>query len=346
VTDLLTERRVAVLTEPTRFELQYRELPTPGDGEVVVRVGECGICGSDLKMYSGTHAFMRPPIVMGHEISGVVERTGAGVDLEPGTPVTVFPPIGCGICFHCRNGREQLCEQMEFIGGQRGGGLADFVLAPRTHVLPIPPEVPAELRVLIEPLSVAVHGVARGTPTVDERAVVIGAGAIGLFTALVLRTVGLEQIVVAEIEPRRLKRAEALGFIPADAAKEPLTEAVARLVRPEGADCVFECAGSQETIAAAINSTRKGGRTIIVGNAPPMIEIDGLALQRGDRTIIGVLMYDLADFGTAMDLLADGILDGIAIDELVTHYSLDRIGDAFADAKSGRLAGLKAVVDL
>jgi (R,R)-butanediol dehydrogenase / meso-butanediol dehydrogenase / diacetyl reductase len=125
-----------------------------------------------------------------------------------------------------------------------------------------------------------------------------------------------------------------------------LTDAVSRLVRPEGADCVFECAGSQDTIAAAINATRKGGRTIIVGNAPPMIEIDGLALQRGDRTIIGVLMYDLADFGTAMDLLADGILDGIAIDELVTHYSLDRIGDAFADAKSGRLAGLKAVVDL
>ena len=174
----------------------------------------------------------------------------------------------------------------------------------------------------------------------------IGAGAIGLFTALVLRTLGLREIVVAEIEPRRLQRAEALGFIPADASRESLPDAVARLVRPEGADCVFECAGSQDTIAAAIIATRKGGRTIIVGNAPPMIEIDGLALQRGDRTIIGVLMYDLADFTTAMDLLADGILDGIPLDEIVTHYTLDRIADAFVDAKSGRLVGLKAVIEL
>ena len=283
MTGVSTEPRVAVLTAPTRFEVQLRDVPAPGPGEVLVRVEECGICGSDLKMYAGTHAFMRPPIVMGHEISGVVERVGDDVDLELGTPVTVFPPIGCGDCFHCRNGREQLCETMEFFGGQRAGGLADLVVIPQTHVLPIPPEVPAELRVLIEPLSVAVHGVARGAPLADERAVVIGAGAIGLFTALVLRTRGLREIVVAEIEPRRLQRAEALGFIPADAARESLPDAVARLVRPEGADCVFECAGSQDTIAAAIIATRKGGRTIIVGNAPPMIEIDGLALQRGDR---------------------------------------------------------------
>ena len=209
------------------------------------------------------------------------------------------------------------------------------------------PRSPAELRVLIEPLSVAVHGVARGAPLADERAVVIGAGAIGLFTALVLRDTRAPRDRRRRVEPRSAAARRGLRVHSRSTRRARASPTRSRaLVRPEGADCVFECAGSQDTIAAAIIATRKGGRTIIVGNAPPMIEIDGLALQRGDRTIIGVLMYDLADFTTAMDLLADGILDGIPLDEIVTHYTLDRIADAFVDAKSGRLVGLKAVIEL
>ena len=93
--------RVAVLSASERFELREAEPPTPGAAEVVVRVQECGICGSDLKMWAGTHAFMRPPIVMGHEIVGMVEDAADGIDVAPGTTVTVFPPVGCGACFHC-----------------------------------------------------------------------------------------------------------------------------------------------------------------------------------------------------------------------------------------------------
>lgn len=338
--------RVAVLVEPVRFEIRTAGTPTPGDDEVVIRVRECGICGSDLKMYAGTHAFMRPPIVMGHEISGTVEAAGSAIDLEPGTPVTVFPPIGCGDCFHCRSGREQLCASMEFFGGQRAGGLADFITVPGSHVLPISSDVPEALRVLIEPLAVAVHGVARGAVETHENAVVIGAGAIGFFTALILRRLGLQQIVVVEIDPRRLQRAEALGFAVVDARSESTVDGIARLVGPEGADCVFECAGSQETIATALAVSRKGGRAVIVGNAPERLELNGLTLQRGDRSLIGVLMYDLEDFTTAMGYLADGLLDGIPPDELVTRYSLDRIGSAFSESKTGELASLKAVIDL
>lgn len=342
----LAAPRVAVLTEVSRFELRPMSKPTPLADEVVIRVGECGICGSDLKMYAGTHAFIRPPVVMGHEISGVVEASGASAGLAAGTPVTVFPAVGCGGCFHCRNGQQQLCESMEFLGGQRAGGLADFVVAPSTHVLAIPPEVPEQLRVLIEPLAVAVHGVARGAPEAGERSVVIGAGAIGFFTALVLRRLGLEAIVVAERDPARLQRAKSLGFIPIDAVRASIPEAVARLVRPEGADCVFECVGSQDTIAGALAATRKGGRTVIVGNAPATIEIDGLALQRGDRTLVGVLMYDQADFVTAMNLLAEGLMADVPSEGIVARYSLERVADAFADSKSGRMPSLKAVVAL
>jgi 2-desacetyl-2-hydroxyethyl bacteriochlorophyllide A dehydrogenase len=338
--------RVAVLCAPERFELREAEAPAAGAAEVVVRVQECGICGSDLKMWAGTHAFMRPPIVMGHEIVGVVEEVGAGVEVAPGTTVTVFPPVGCGACFHCESGHDQLCEAMEFFGGQRAGGLADYVVVPASHVLPIPDAVPHHVRVLIEPLSVAVHAVVRGSPAPDDRCVVLGAGSIGFFTALVLRHSGVGDVVVSDVLPDRRRRAEETGFATIDPTSEPLREAVRRTIRPEGADAVYECVGSQPTIADALSVTRKRGKTVIVGNAPSDLRLDGLAIQRGDRSLIGVLMYDLEDFRTAMRLLADGLMEDLEPATLVARYRLDRVAEAFRAAKLGTLSGLKAVVEL
>ena len=338
--------RVAVLTSPQQFELRHSEPPEPADGQILVRVQECGICGSDLKMWAGTHAFMRPPIVMGHEVVGTVEASGGSTRVEPGTPVALFPPVGCGRCFHCRSGREQLCESMEFFGGQRLGGLADYVLAPETHVFAIPEAIAPELRVLIEPLSVAVHGVERGAPQPGDLCVVIGGGAIGLFTALVLRARGFDDVIVAEPLAARRALVEQAGLVAFDPTGADLAVKSRDHTRPEGADVVFECVGSGPTIAAALEGTRKGGRAVVVGNAPPVLEIDGLALQRGDRTLVGVLMYDRSDFHTAMDLLADGLLDGLAQDALVARYQLERVGDAFVAAKTGRLEALKAVISL
>lgn len=338
--------RVAVLTAAERFELQQSEPPSPSEGQVLVRVRECGICGSDLKMWAGTHAFMRPPIVMGHEIIGVVEASRDGTRFAPGTPVTVFPPVGCGRCFHCRTGHEQLCESMEFFGGQRLGGLADYVLAPETHVFEVPETIAPELRVLIEPLSVAVHGVERGAPQPGELCAVIGAGAIGLFTALVLRARGFADVVVAEpLAPRRAL-AEQAGVAVFDPTGTDTAAELRARTRAEGADVVFECVGSEPTIGTALEASRKGGRAVVVGNAPPKLHLDGLTLQRGDRTLVGVLMYDRADFHTAMELLAGGLLDGLDGDALVARYQLERVGDAFAAAKSGRLDALKAVIAL
>ncbi len=339
-----TAARTALLGSPKQFSIEETQPAAPGEGEVAVRVLECGICGSDLKMWSGTHAFLRPPLVMGHEIYGRVQLAGDST-LEAGTPVVVFPPVGCGRCLHCRSGRAQLCEEMEFYGGQRPGGLADIVIVPAANALPIPPQVPERLRVLIEPLSVAIHGVSRGAPGVAEHAVVIGAGTIGMLTALVLRSQGLDRILVFDPVPERREYAARLGFATADPTTESISDAVRRLVRPEGADCVFDCAGAGPAVLGeALTATRKGGRTIVVGNAAPVLELDGLALQRGERSLIGVLMYDLADFHTAMEVLGSDTFASLDPDDLIVRYPLDRIGDAFSDAKSGQTAALKAVI--
>ena len=343
----MTTARMALLEAPERFSIEQAGSAEPGSDEVAVRVLECGICGSDLKMWAGTHAFLRPPLVMGHEIYGLVARSGVNSALAVGTPVVVFPPVGCGHCFHCESGKAQLCEEMEFFGGQRPGGLADIVIVPTANTLSIPPAVPEALRVLVEPLSVAVHAVARGIPTPEEHAVVLGAGAIGLLTALVLRGRGLDQILVFDPVPERRRLAERLGFPTADPNTEQIPDAVKRLVRREGADCVFDCAGAgSATLGQALAATRRGGRTIVVGNAPPLLEVDGLELQRGERSLVGVLMYDLEDFRVAMDLLGGATFAGLDPADLIVRYALDQIDDAFRDAKSGRATALKAVVVL
>jgi L-iditol 2-dehydrogenase len=340
----MSEQRFATLVAPAEFAIDRQPAPDPGRGETRLRVRDCGVCGSDLKMWSGTHAFLRPPLLLGHEIYGHVDAVGdAAEHLDLGADVVVFPAVGCGTCFHCLGGHPQLCAEMRFHGGQLPGGLAEFIVVADENLLPVPDGVPESQRVLIEPLAVGVHAGSRGCIEAGESAVVLGAGAIGLFTALVARAHGLDVLVFEPSKIRR-ERAEKLGLSTVDADGTPVRDVVADLVRPEGADLVFECVGSAETITQALASTRKGGRAVVVGNAPATLQIDGLDLQRGDRSLVGVLMYERSDFIDAMDLLAGGLLDALADDGLVERFPLEDVASAFLTSKDGTLKALRAVV--
>ncbi len=334
-----------MLDGPRHFAVGHRSMPDPGEGEAIVRVRDCGVCGSDLKMWAGTHAFLRPPLLIGHEIYGTVEELGSGTNgLGTGAAVVVFPPVGCGSCFHCRSGRPQLCADMRFFGGQLPGGLAEHVAIPESNLIVVPDGVPEHQRVLIEPLGVGVHAVARAQIEPGETAVVIGGGAIGLFTALVARAKGAERVLVGEPSAARRGRAEQLGLETFDTAATTVEAAVAARIRPEGADVVFEAVGSEETINAALEVTRKGGRAVVVGNAPARFQLDGLALQRGDRSLVGVLMYDHRDLVEGMEMLADGLLAALPESAIVQSFSLDDVGAAFAAAKDGTVSAVRAVV--
>jgi 2-desacetyl-2-hydroxyethyl bacteriochlorophyllide A dehydrogenase len=341
----MADGRYAMLEGPRQFAVGTRAVPDPGAGEARIRVHDCGVCGSDLKMWAGTHAFLRPPLLIGHEIYGTVEELGSNTNgLRPGMPVVVFPPVGCGACFHCLQGRPQLCADMRFVGGQLPGGLAEHVVVPEENLIVVPESLPAHQRVLVEPIGVGVHAVARAAVEPGETAVVLGAGAIGLFTALVARSKGLDRVLVGEPSATRRRRAEALGLETFDPATEPVAAVVAERIRPEGADVVFECVGTEETIGAALAATRKGGRAVVVGNAPASVQIDGLALQRGDRSLVGVLMYDRADLVEGMQLLADGLLAAIPEESVVHPFPLEDVGAAFTAAKEGSFDAVRAVV--
>ena len=341
----MADGRYAMLEAPRQFAIGHGPVPTPRADEVRVRVHDVGVCGSDLKMWAGTHAFLRPPLLIGHEVYGTVEQLGGDSNgLAVGASIVVFPPVGCGACFHCDSGRPQLCADMRFVGGQIPGGLAEHLVLPSANALTVPEGVPRHQRVLIEPLAVGVHAVGRAAVEPGESAAVLGGGAIGLFTALVARARGAERVLLGEPSADRRARAEALGLETFDTAVTPLAEAVADRIRPEGADVVFECVGSEETIGAALASTRNGGRAVLVGNAPPTMPIDGLALQRGDRSLVGVLMYDRGDLVVGMEMLAEGLLDTLPEEALVQPFTLDEVGDAFAGAKEGTISAVRAVV--
>lgn len=330
------EADAAVLTAPGRLEIHRRPVPAPGPGEILIRVAECGICGSDHKIYRGQHPVIRPPAVLGHEIYGHVAAVGdpAGTgEIGPGEPVTVVPPIGCGRCYLCRRGEENLCAGMQFVGGQRPGGLAQYVLAPARNVLRVDPRIPEPLRVLIEPVAVAVHTVHRGQVAREDRCLVLGAGPIGVLTALVLRARGVDHVHVADPVPARLEQARRLGCGPVcDMGAEDVRTYVSRAVRPEGADVVVECAGTAEAATAAWQCARRGGRVVLAGVHAHDITVPGLELQRAERTLIGVQMYTRSDFAEAMELLARG---GIPAEVVGARYPLSRVQEAFARSLSG-----------
>jgi L-iditol 2-dehydrogenase len=334
--------RFALLDEPTHFVVDERALE-PQDGDRIVRVTECGVCGSDLKMYSGLHPIFKPPLILGHEFYGTVE--GDGGTIPAGTEVAIYPPVGCGHCYHCSRGLEYLCAEMRFYGGEFQGGLSDRVAVREQNLLPIPDGVPREQRVLIEPLSVAVHAAARAAVSPGEAALVMGAGPIGLLTALVLQKQGaVGSLAIADLSVERLEKAQRFGLETVDVNERQLIDYVHEDVRPEGVDVVLECIGSVPTIQQALSLTCKGGRVIHVGNGSPELTLDGVFLQRGERSLVGVLMYAREDFLTAMELLASGLLDGLPPEDLVQRFTLDRVSDVFHGLKDGSIHALKASI--
>ncbi|MGP3991955.1 zinc-dependent alcohol dehydrogenase [Streptomyces sp. 3N207] len=342
---------LARVTSARQVELIERDLDGPPPGEVLVRVGEVGVCGSDLKMWAGEHAVITPPLTLGHEAWGVVEEhaphdgASSSGPLAPGTPVVLFPPTGCGTCHNCARGREPLCVRMRFVGGQAEGAMARYLTVPPRQLLPIDPRVPEEQRVLIEPLAVAVHAVGRARAQADDQALVIGAGPIGVFCALVLIAEGVGHVVVTDRDPLRLDLARRLGLprcvrisdeqpVPAEGDAEGEEG-----IRTEGADVVLDCVGAQATTNRALAATCRGGRTVLVGISPTELTVDGVALQRGERELVGVQMYQRQDFTRAMDLLAQGLIP--AVDGLKRTRPLSQAGELLTELARGPSPALK-----
>ncbi len=266
--------------------LEVTEIPEPACGadEVVIRVAACGICGSDVHGYDGGSGRRIPPIVMGHEGAGTIERVGADVTgYQPGDRVTFDSTVYCGHCEFCRRGEVNLCDHRQVLGVscgeyRRNGAFAELVAVPARILYRLPDTFPFEEAAMLEAVSVALHAVRITQMTGGESALVIGAGMIGLLTAQAARAAGCASVMIADIDSTRLKLAEDVGIQQTlNLGGQGLIDEVLRLTGGRGVDVVLEAVGQAETVVASIECVRRGGRVTLIGNIQPEVP---LPLQR------------------------------------------------------------------
>ncbi len=272
--------KALLLSEYSRLDLVDVPMPRPGPGEVLVKVQACGICGSDVHGYDGSSGRRIPPLIMGHEASGVVAAAGANVtDLREGEHITFDSTVYCGKCQYCLRGEVNLCELREILGVatpdfRRQGAFAEYVVVPRRIVHLLPNELAFSDAAMVEPLSVAVHAVKLSEVPVKGTALVVGAGMIGLLVLQALREAGCASITVSDVDDTRLQLAKDLGATATINAKTADTAAEARRHTSDtGVDVALEAVGSTPTIKTAIESVRRGGTVTLIGNIAPTVEI-------------------------------------------------------------------------
>ena len=308
---------------------RFEQVPKPAaaPGEVLVRVGFCGVCGSDIPrtFVKGTYQF---PTICGHEFAGTVEAVGDGVgEYKPGDRVVVFPLLWCGKCPSCELGNYVMCSDYDYYGSRRDGGFAEYVCVPPKNLLPVPQRVSMEAASMTEPAAVAMHALKRASGSfVGETVVIFGAGPIGLTAAQWARMMGAAQVVVFDLIPEKLEMARGLGFHLAFNAKDcDAVERINQLTAGHGAEVCVEGAGVPVALSQAIAAARSKGRVVIMGNPAADVTLPAALISRAMRReldILGTWNSQFSACGNNDDWHA--VLDAVAgekvdLDCLVSH---------------------------
>ncbi len=288
-------------------------VPSIGEDDVLVRVRACGVCGSDVHGYDGSTGRRIPPLVMGHEAAGTIDRVGAAVTgFAPGDRVTFDSTVSCGDCDFCRRGEINLCDRRTVLGVscgdyRRHGAFAEYVSVPARICYRLPDALPFEHAALIEAVSVAVHAVGLKVPAPDDDVAVLGCGMIGLLIIQVLRERGCKSIIGVDLDERRTAMAMQLGATAALGASD-VPSAIRRATNGRGADHAFEVVGRSETVQAAVRSVRKGGTVTLVGNLSPSVDLPLQDVVSRQLTLLGSCASS-GEYPACIDLMARGAID-------------------------------------
>jgi len=342
--------KAAFLTALRQMEIRRTadpEITSPGD--VLVRVGAVGVCGSDVHYYTtGGIGSQRVeyPWTVGHECAGTVVRVGGGVSsLTAGTRVAIDPLSSCGKCDQCLRNRPHTCRNQAFLAcpGQSPGALAEYIVMPAESCFPVPDGMNDDEVTLVEPLSIGLYAQRIAGPP-PKRAAILGVGPIGLSVLLCLRAAGTEEVFVTDLLGERLEVAAAMG---ADwTGCHPRQDVVAEILNraEEGVDCVFECAGQQETLDQCVELLRPGGTMLTIG----IPEIERVSfnpdlLRRKEIRLQNVRRQN-GCVPDAIDLIASGRTD---VKPMVTHhFGLEESREAFEMVAGYRDGVIKAIVNV
>jgi 2-desacetyl-2-hydroxyethyl bacteriochlorophyllide A dehydrogenase len=313
---------------PGRLEITETADPAPQPGELIVQVGVCGICGTDLHVADGEFPPTPYPIIPGHEFAGRIVARGAGVpgDWPEGARVAVDPSLFCGHCPACRAGRGNLCANWNAMGTTVNGAFAEYVAVPAVNAYAIPDSVDDAQGALIEPLSCAVHGLRRLGPVLGQDVLLIGAGTMGLLLLQLLNDAGARSVSVVDRQAARLAVAKTVGA--ADVAED-----VTALDRGTFAVAV-DATGVPAAIEAAFAAIDRGGRLLIFGvaSADARVSLSPFRIYNDEITVLGSMAV-LNSFGAAADLMAAGLVETSPL--LGPPFALDQFPEALASVRRG-----------
>jgi len=333
----------AVYTGERTFETMNLDAPPLAADEVRISVRYVGLCGTDLHIFHGhMDARVDIPAVIGHEMSGVVSEVGIAVDeWRAGDAVTVMPLKWDGTCPACLAGNSHICQNLTFVGIDTPGALQQEWVVPASLLVRVPDDVSLAHAALVEPLAVAVHDVRRSDLTAGQKAVVIGAGPIGVLIASVAREVGAE-VVIVELDAGRRSSAEDLGLTTIDPRAVDAVEWVEQWTGGAGADVVFEVAGAPAAVLSATSYAKVRGTVVLVAIHPEPRPIDLQRVFWRELRLLGARVYQRTDFEEAVRLIATG---AVPTDALISGVvPLASVQEAFETLEGGR--ALKLLIDV
>ena len=335
------------------------ETPRAGAGEAVIRVLRCAVCGTDKRVYLHGQKNVVPPAIVGHEIAGLIHELGEGVDGPPvGTKVVVATPVGCGRCICCRREQYNLCENFQALGYDYAGGFAEYMKVParavvQGNIIPVPEGLDPDHAALIEPLSCVLNGQEYLAAQPGDRALVFGAGPIGLMHAGVLKAKGCEPVLVADISAERLEYVAELGVgTPVHTADDDPTELILDAAGGSGRaesggerfDVIVTACSVKAVQGHALRLARKKARLSFFAGIPkddPVLPIDTNHLHYNEISVFGAFASNLRHYHQAAEMVARGELPA---DRFVTHrFKLDEMVQAYETIEAGR--GIKIVID-
>lgn len=328
--------------------LEITEVPTPQPkaGEILVKVAACGVCHTDLHYIDhGVPTFKQPPMILGHEPSGIVAAMASDVkNFKEGDRVLLPAVLTCGHCVNCRMGRENICDNMVMFGNHVDGAYAEYVIAPAKDALSLPEGVPLEEgSIIADAISTPYHAVVnRGQVKAGDNVVVFGCGGVGVNVVQIAAAVGASVIAV-DVVPEKLETAKKLGAqVAINASKEERIDKTIKKLTGGGADVTFEAIGNPKTIQDAFACIRKGGRTVVIGYTNKNVELPASKIMFFEQEIVGSLGCRPVDYPKIIEMARIG---KIRLKELVTgKFPLERINDAFDLLRSGDPHVLRSIV--
>ncbi len=334
-------------------DIRIEELPIPEieEGEILLRVMSCAICGTDLRIYKHGHKKVNPPHIIGHEVAGIIESVGKGVTgYEEGERVLLVTEVSCNLCKWCLDGRKNLCAKMQAFGYYYPGGFAQFMKIPKeaveqANLIPFPDTLSFEEASLIEPFSCCINGQEYLNIALGDKVVIVGAGPIGLMHAALAKSKGAKIVILVDISSSRLEMAKPLPidfFV--DASREDPVKKVKEITAGEGVDVAIVACPSGQAQAEALEMVGIRGRVSFFGGLPPeksRITIDSNVIHYKEIGIFGAFASSNQHYYKALRVAASG---NINLKKLITaSYPLGRIAEGFQLLSQGK--AIKIVIN-